>query len=641
MSRAVLAALALFALLCAGGVTSSGADFAATSSSGANSFAADSDFNTVAVTLADPGDPLRGDVALSASASSERGIERVLFQSSPAGADSWTDACEATGAPYSCDWDTAAVADGPRDVRAVAIDGAGYRRDSVVPGVAVDNTRPVAALADPGYLQGNETLAASATDAGTGVAALELAYRPAGGGPWSTLCSGDGSPLSCALATSALADGPYELRATATDRAGNADAALLTRTVDNNAPTVSVTGLPAVVRATITAAFTAADGAGSGVKQVSAELRPAGGAWTPVCTDTGAPYECAGIDTTQLADGLYELRVTAEDNAGLSATSAASTTRVDNTPPPAPTLAAVAATLQDTVTLSGTIPGATADVTWIARYRPAGGGAWTDACSDTASPYSCTWDTTAVADGLYDMRAVARDAAGNETVSATQTNRRVDNAGPVVTVTDPPAYLSGTAVLSATATDPAGVLGLLFERRLVGTTTWSTACYDLSAPYSCGWDTTSVADGNYELRVRAFDSGGRSSTTTIGVRPVDNTDPQGATVESGNGGATAGPAGGRRLGAADVDRADRARLRAGRLERHAGRDPRPGGQQRQLGPDGVLGRDGHDAARARRRGGQPPAERELRHEHDLVQRDDGAERALRSPSRWARRSPAR
>ena len=57
------------------------------------------------------------------------------------------------------------------------------------------------------------------------------------------------------------------------------------------------------------------------------------------------------------------------------------------------------------------------------------------------SPYTCAFNTTAVADGLYDMRALATDNAGNTTASAVQTNRRIDNLGPVVALTSPAAGL--------------------------------------------------------------------------------------------------------------------------------------------------------------------------------------------------------
>ena len=316
---------------------SSGADFTGNSQSPGNTFAAAADFNTVAVSITDPGTPLRGTVALQATASSERGIERVRFQSSPAGAGTWTDMCDDTSAPYTCNWNTAGVADGLRDVRALAVDQAGYQRASTVVR-QIDNTQPTASLSDPGVLQGNETLTATASDGGSGLATLAIAYRPSGGS-WTTLCEGTTSPTSCGLSTSALPDGSYELRAHAADVAGNQHDTTLTRTVDNTAPTVSVVPPTGSLRGVVAIAMNAADGAGTGVTGVTLEFRPAGGVWAPVCTDTSAPYECAGLDTTQVADGLYELRAIATDGAGFSTTSAAVTNiRIDNTAPPTATL---------------------------------------------------------------------------------------------------------------------------------------------------------------------------------------------------------------------------------------------------------------------------------------------------------------
>jgi chitinase len=541
VTRAALTALALAALLGAGGVNSSGADFTASSTSPSNSFTAAADFNTVAVTMTDPGSLLRGTVALGAVASSDRGIDSVLFQSSPAGAGAWTDACTTSSAPYSCDWNTGSVASGARDVRAVATDLAGYQRSSAAVAVVVDNTAPVPVVTDPGYLQGTETITATASDADSGVAMLAVAYRPAGGGSWTTLCSGAGSPQSCPLATIGLLDGGYELRARTTDAAGNAEDAFITRTVDNNGPTVSVVAPPTALRGSVTVAFNAADGAGSGVKQVGAELRSSGsGAWAPLCTDLAAPYECAGVDTTQVSDGLYDVRAIAEDDAGLTTTSSVITVRVDNTPPPAPTLTDPGANLQGSVALNGTATDVGSGIAaWVAQYRPAGGGAWADACTGAISPYGCNWVTTGVTDGLYDLRAVARDQAGNETPSSTIANRRVDNNGPAVTLIDPGAYLRGTVALSATANDPAGVQSVVLERKLASGGPPMTICTDTTAPYTCSFNTSGL-DGTFDLSARATDTVGRSSTSTVGARVIDNTPPAAAAVEAVNAGGTAG-----------------------------------------------------------------------------------------------------
>jgi len=128
--RRSLALLALVLLVAGLGITASGADFTSGSATPGNSFSAAADFNTVAVTATDPGANLHGTIALAATATSERGIANVLYQTAPAGTSTWTDACVAASAPFSCSFDTTAVADGLRDVRAVATDQGGYQRTS-------------------------------------------------------------------------------------------------------------------------------------------------------------------------------------------------------------------------------------------------------------------------------------------------------------------------------------------------------------------------------------------------------------------------------------------------------------------------------------------------------------------------------
>jgi Bacterial Ig domain len=522
------------AVIAGAGVTASGADFVAASHSTGNTFGAASDFNTVAVSMTDPGSPQRGTVALQATASSERGIERVRFQSSPTGAGSWTDACEDTAAPFTCDWDSAGVADGARDLRAVAVDQAGYQRTATVAARVIDNTLPTAALADPGVITGTEVLTATGSDATSGLATLSIAHRPAGGGSWTELCMGSTSPRSCPLNSSGLSDGAYELRARATDAAGNERDTVITRTVDNTAPSASIPALGAA-RGTITVPVTAADGAGSGVNQVTIQIRPnSGGSWTNLCAaDTAAPWECAGVDTTTRTDGLYDLQAIVVDNANLQTTSAVTTFRIDNTIPATATLANPGASLQGSVTLSGTATdGGSGIASWTAQYRLTGSTTWLDACTDTTSAYSCSWDTTGTADGVYELRAVATDQAGNQRAATTQTNKRVDNVVPAVALTNPGSPLTGTVTLNATASDGGGVASVVFERSPAGANTWTTICTDASAAYSCSFNTTAVADSAYDLRARATDNFGRTASSMVASRVVDNAMPSGVDVQT-------------------------------------------------------------------------------------------------------------
>lgn len=59
---------------------------------------------------------------------------------------------------------------------------------------------------------------------------------------------------------------------------------------------------------------------------------------------------------------------------------------------------------------------------------PAGTATWATRCTVSTAPFACAWNTAAAADGLYDVRAVLLDATGKETISATVSNRRVDNS---------------------------------------------------------------------------------------------------------------------------------------------------------------------------------------------------------------------
>ena len=72
------------------------------------------------------------------------------------------------------------------------------------------------------------------------------------------------------------------------------------------------------------------------------------------------------------------------------------------------------------------------------------------AAADTTSPYTASWVTTGVSDGLYDLQVITTDKSGNTFTSALITNVRVDNTAPgvsaVVTNGAPSAFQSGTKI---------------------------------------------------------------------------------------------------------------------------------------------------------------------------------------------------
>jgi chitinase len=333
VSRALLSLLVAVAVAFAGGVTGSGADFTANSASPGNTFTAAADFNTVAVSLGALGSTLTGSVSVTATATSDRGIASVKFQSAPAGTTDWVDICTDTTASYDCSWTTSALADGSYDVRAVATDLAGYTRTSTITARNLDNYPLTVSLANPGAnVSGTVSLSATATGASGSLTAVTIQHRAPGAPTWTDLCTSATSPATCGLDTTAYADGPRELRAVATDSSGaTAIAAVRTPNLDNSPPTATPS-VPSSGTGTVTMSATASD-SGSGIAYVAFEALYAG-TWYEFCRDTSAPFTCSG-DSAAVADGTYSIRVVVVDNAGMKTIGTPSSITIDNPPVPA------------------------------------------------------------------------------------------------------------------------------------------------------------------------------------------------------------------------------------------------------------------------------------------------------------------
>lgn len=405
---------------------------------------------------------------------------------------------------------------------------------------AADWTPPVVALQNPGSpIKGTVSIAATATDAATGIANVRIEYLPSNGSSWVTLCTATAAPYTCAWNTTAVADGSYDLRAVATDNAGyTTSSTIVTTTVANNL--LVVLGNPGdIVRGTISLPTTLY-GAGTSTYTVKVEYTPAGTTnWKSICTNLSSPYTCSWA-TTGYTNGDYDLRAVATSGGTTTYSAVVAGVLVDNTAP-AVTMLNPGSPLAGSITFEATATDADSGVAQVVLQAQLGTGTWKDLCTVTAPPYSCRYDTTQLLDGTYSFRAVATDAAGNATTSALVTNRVVDNTVSSVSMTDPGAYLSGTVTLGATANSTAGVTSVRIQRAPNGTTTWTDVCTDTTAPYTCSWNTTTVADGLYDFRAILVDGTGKVTTSaTVSARRVDNSPLRGLDVQTANGGATAG-----------------------------------------------------------------------------------------------------
>ncbi len=193
----------------------------------------------------------------------------------------------------------------------------------------------------------------------------------------------------------------------------------------------------------------------SGTTQASVTL-----SWSPSTDDVGvAGYQTfldgnANGSTTNTSitfSGLtcgtsHALGVSAFDAAGNASGTATATAATaacaDSTPP---TVAITAPAANATVSGTVTVSAATGDNVGVAgvQFRLDGANLGTEA---TAAPYTIAWNTTAASNGPHTLTAVARDAAGNTTTSATVSVTVANPSGPATPTPIPAANVNGIDV---------------------------------------------------------------------------------------------------------------------------------------------------------------------------------------------------
>ena len=162
------------------------------------------------------------------------------------------------------------------------------------------------------------------------MASVRFEQRQAGAAAFTVVSTDTSAPYEASWDTSGL-NGSYELRAVASDVAGNQTAgAIVGVTVDQATPSVTLGDPGALVRGVLPLS---AISAGVRIASVAFERRTAEGAWTRIALDTTAPWS-ADFDTKQVGDGAYDLRALGLDaNGTVIAMHAREGIQIDNTAP--------------------------------------------------------------------------------------------------------------------------------------------------------------------------------------------------------------------------------------------------------------------------------------------------------------------
>lgn len=412
---------------------------------------------------------------------------------------------------------------------------------------ATDWMPPTVSVTSPGAtIAGTVSVAAPATDEfGSGVASVQIQYSPADQNSWVTLCTDAVAPYSCSWATAQVADGRYDLRATATDNAGfTTTSALVGTRVANNFGVV-LGDVPAVVKGQVQLTAALASAGTSTASYLYFEYTLTGTtSWVavPGC----GKQATAGTLTTRTCtwsttgSATYDLRAVAVVGAS-TVYDVQAGVLVDNIAP-AGTLDVPAGPLRGLVSLTSPDAADGEEGSGVAsvefQYRPTGTSSWSTCGVSNEEPWSCVFNSSSVADGSVDFRAVITDFAGNTTVTATVV-RTVDNTVSTVSVSSPAsgATVRGTVTVTASASSTRGITSVRLDASSDNGLSWLPICTDTTAPWSCAWDTSgSIGSRPFLLRAVMVESNGAFTTSASVPVTVDNSPLKGMDVQVVNGG---------------------------------------------------------------------------------------------------------
>ncbi len=333
--------------------------------------------------------------------------------------------------------DTTELADGSYNFSVNATDYVGHQNVTTFTGYVVDNTNASASIISPSNesnLGGTISINISVNDTTSGVQIVRVGYETSGVAREEQAATNTGSGFwQLSLDTSSLADGNYNLSLNVTDWAGNNLLVYNVTNVNisNEVPNASlIHPLSGNFTGTLTfnASVNTSTAALSSV-QFGYSQNDVATVW--IDASHGTELWNASLDTTTVAEGIYNISINATTIHGVSNTSYNQSSILIDGVGPVTTL-----NLPSTGTKSGNISinlsasdlgsglsGGLANLTW--RYETSStNGTWTQltnitTLSNSGTTYNGTFVTTAVSDGTYTIRINATDFLGNQNTTTT------------------------------------------------------------------------------------------------------------------------------------------------------------------------------------------------------------------------------
>ena len=423
----------------------------------------------------------------------------------------------ATSSPWDVSFDTTITSDGDHTIYAIAYDKAGNAASTSIT-LHIDNSAPSVNITSPhdgDKVHGTITFSADASDSNSGIAYV-LFYIGS-----TELANDSSSPYQTSINTNNnYNDGTYTLKAVAYNNAGVSSTALISITIDNTNPSITIDTPQANHYYGGTTWINATASDANGISSMAILIDG-----TQVATSSSSPisYEW---DTTQYSDGAYNIEVRATDGAGNTA-STNIYANVDNTPPDAFNLSQPAnnsITNQRDISFSWEIPtdgGSGLDHYDLIIWNTSSGQHY-----DQTGLTSNNKDVQFSIDGTYAWYVVAYDHVGNARRSTNIYYFTIDTSGVSVSLSVSNYYFSpngdghyDNTTLTASTKDGSSVNWFVRVFNSNGVLEKEYNPPDGSS-FSWTWDGTNtqgsvLGTGTYTFKVFAEDQAGNNNSFTI------------------------------------------------------------------------------------------------------------------------------
>ena len=399
-----------------------------------------------------------------------------------------------------------ALAEGVYDVTVTATDTNGHSAsDASSNELTIDTTAPVVTINEPGTV---DTLSPELTGTVVDVDTEALIEVRVNSVDYTATNNGDGTWTLAAGEITGLSEGTFTLDVRVTDAAGNQGFIDAPIELDVDTPPVvtvdpiSTSSQSPELTGTITDSDTSA----------TVEVTVNGNTYTATNNGDGTWTLAAGTIAPALADGTYDVSVSATDSGNNTGTDDSTDELVIDSSAPTVTIDTLS-TSDDTPELTGTVSSTEAVVevtvdgnTYTATNN--GDGTWTLA-DDTI--------TTALAEGTYDVSVTASNLADPPAVGsdATTDELTIDQTDPVVGLDTLAPTGDATPEITGTITDadPNTVITVIITGG--GAPVIATNNGDGTWTVPNGAITTPLAPGTYDITVTATDSAGNLGSVVV------------------------------------------------------------------------------------------------------------------------------